>query len=70
MPEDPVTGSAHCVLGPYWAARLGRDTLACEQASPRGGRLGVRVDGDRVLLTGRAVTIWTGTLAPAAHPDA
>lgn len=66
IPEDPVTGAAHCVLGPYWAARLGRDTLACEQASPRGGRLGVRVAGGRVHLTGRAVTVWTGTLAPAA----
>lgn len=80
VPEDPVTGSAHCVLGPYWAARLGRDTLACEQASPRGGRLTVRclprpagVAGEpqgrrshRVTLTGRAVTIWTGRLAPAA----
>ena len=68
--EDPVTGSAHCVLGPYWAARLGRDTLACEQASPRGGRLTVRclpqlagLAADRVHLTGRAVTIWTGRLA-------
>jgi len=67
VPEDPVTGSAHCVLGPYWSARLGRADLACEQASPRGGCLGVRTDGDRVTLTGRAVTIWTGRLAPAAR---
>ncbi len=70
VPEDPVTGSAHCVLGPYWAARLGRDSLACWQASPRGGRVDVRVAGDRVTLTGRAVTVWTGRLVPSAAPSA
>lgn len=55
--EDPVTGSAHCTLGPYWAERLGRPELVAHQASPRGGRLRVVVDGDRVLLTGRAVSV-------------
>jgi predicted PhzF superfamily epimerase YddE/YHI9 len=61
--EDPVTGSAHCTLGPYWAGRLGRDELVAYQASARGGRLGVRVAGDRVLLTGEAVTVLRGELS-------
>jgi PhzF family phenazine biosynthesis protein len=63
--EDPVTGSAHCALGPYWAARLGTDTLRCFQASARGGHVGVRVVGDRVELTGRAVTVLRGDLTDA-----
>ena len=66
--EDPVTGSAHAALGPFWAARLGRGALACEQASARGGTLAVAVAGDRVHLTGRAVTILRATLTPAARP--
>ena len=70
VPEDPVTGSAHCALGPYWAGELGRDTLACAQVSARGGRVGVRVRGDRVDLTGRAVTVYRAELAPSALPDA
>ena len=53
--EDPVTGSAHCALGPYWAARLGRTDLTGFQASSRGGVVKVRVDGDRVFLSGPAV---------------
>ena len=53
--EDPVTGSAHCALGPYWAARLGRTDLTGFQASSRGGVVKVRVDGDRVFLSGQAV---------------
>ena len=60
--EDPVTGAAHCQLGPWWAARLGRDTIAAEQASKRGGRLTVRVAGDRVVLAGHAVTVIDGEL--------
>jgi len=60
--EDPVTGSAHCQLGPWWARRLGTDTLSAEQASGRGGRLDVHVGGDRVVLVGRAVTIVEGHL--------
>ncbi len=60
--EDPVTGSAHCISGPWWAERLGRTELAAHQVSARGGRLAVVVDGDRVRLTGRAVTVLDGTL--------
>jgi len=62
--EDPMTGSLHCVLGPWWAERLGRRKLDCEQASPRGGRLTVRVDRprERVELIGAAVTVLEGAL--------
>ncbi|WP_349264018.1 PhzF family phenazine biosynthesis protein [Longimicrobium sp.] len=62
VPEDPVTGSAHCVLAPYWARKLGRAGLVGYQASARGGTVRVRVDGDRVVLGGRAVTTLRGTL--------
>ncbi len=60
--EDPVTGSAHCALGPYWAARLGRDELVGYQASARGGTVAVRMDGERVRLGGSAVTVVRGEL--------
>jgi predicted PhzF superfamily epimerase YddE/YHI9 len=60
--EDPVTGSAHCALTPFWVARLGRNELRAYQASPRGGALRVRLDGDRVKLAGRAVTVLRGEL--------
>ena len=60
--EDPVTGSAHCALGPYWARKLGKPTLRCYQASTRGGIIEVEVAGERVLLRGRAVTIMRGDL--------
>lgn len=60
--EDPVTGSAHCALGPFWAGRLGRDELTGFQASARGGLVQVRPEGDRVLLGGRAVTVLRGQL--------
>ncbi|MFN8124056.1 MAG: PhzF family phenazine biosynthesis protein [Thermoleophilia bacterium] len=60
--EDPVTGAAHCTVGPYWAALLGRDELRCRQASPRGGDLTVRVRGGRVEIGGRAVTVLRGEL--------
>lgn len=63
VPEDPVTGSAHCVLAPFWAARLGRDALTGFQASRRGGLVRVRVAGDRVELGGQAVTVMRGELA-------
>ena len=62
--EDPVTGSAHCCLGPYWAAKLGKDELLAFQASPRGGSLQVLVAGERVLLAGQAVTVMRGELLP------
>jgi predicted PhzF superfamily epimerase YddE/YHI9 len=60
--EDPVTGSAHAVLTPYWAARLGRDRFTAFQASRRGGRLTCRLDGDRVVLGGRCVTVIEGVM--------
>ena len=60
--EDPVTGSLHCVLGPYWAERLGREELHAFQASSRGGALQLRLRGDRVELGGHAVTIARGEL--------
>lgn len=60
--EDPVTGSAHCCLGPYWQTRLGKNDFTAYQASQRGGTLGVSVRGSRVLLTGRVVTILRGEL--------
>lgn len=62
VPEDPVTGSAHCALGPWWAAELGRDDLVGYQASERGGVVRVEVRGDRVRLAGHAVTVCRGTL--------
>jgi predicted PhzF superfamily epimerase YddE/YHI9 len=57
IPEDPVTGSAHCLLAPYWAERLGKEELVGVQASPRGGIVRMKSAGDRVILGGRAVTI-------------
>jgi predicted PhzF superfamily epimerase YddE/YHI9 len=64
--EDPVTGSAHCTLGPLWAERLGRTRLTARQVSTRGGELLVEVGEDRVLVGGRAVTIVEGTVLGAA----
>ncbi len=61
--EDPVTGSAHCTLGPYWAEQLGISNLAAFQASARGGELWVRLSGDRVHIGGTAVTVVRGSLA-------
>jgi PhzF family phenazine biosynthesis protein len=66
IPEDPVTGSAHCCLGPYWAERLGKDQLVGFQASARGGTVRVRLAGDRVKLLGQAVTVIRGELVGAA----
>ena len=60
--EDPVCGSAHCCLTPYWSARLGKTRLEAFQASDRGGFLSLRHEGDRVILGGRAVTMWRGEL--------
>jgi predicted PhzF superfamily epimerase YddE/YHI9 len=62
IPEDPVTGSAHCSLGPFWEARLSRVRLTGYQASKRGGVVRVRVDGDRVVLGGQAVTVFEAQL--------
>ncbi len=60
--EDPVTGSAHCCLGPYWQRRLGRNAFTARQVSERGGLVKVVVEGDRVLLSGQAVTVLRGEL--------
>ncbi|MFC7485382.1 PhzF family phenazine biosynthesis protein [Knoellia sp. CPCC 206453] len=62
IPEDPVTGGAHTVLAPFWAGRLGRAQLTGYQASARGGLVVCDVRGDRVMLSGQAVTVATGTL--------
>jgi len=62
VPEDPVTGSAHCTLASWWAPRLGRAELLAEQASPRGGHVRVVLAGDRVRLAGQAVTVLEGEL--------
>jgi PhzF family phenazine biosynthesis protein len=59
--EDPVTGSAHAVMTPYWTKRLGRDSFTAYQASARGGYLTCRLDGDRAILEGKCVTVIEGT---------
>lgn len=61
--EDPVTGSAHCCLGPYWQARLGKNDLVGYQASARGGVVRVRVEGSRAFLSGKCVTMFRGEVA-------
>lgn len=61
--EDPVTGSAHCCLTPYWSQRLGKTEMVAFQASQRGGVVRVRLDGDRVKLGGRAITVLRGELS-------
>jgi len=66
IPEDPVTGSAHTVLAPYWSDRLGRTSLVGLQVSRRSGLVGVELNGDRVTITGRAITVFDGTLSSAA----
>lgn len=63
--EDPVTGSAHCCLGPYWSERLGKNEMTAYQASVRGGVVKVEVRGDRVLLGGQAVTVMKAELLQA-----
>ncbi|MEK3882575.1 PhzF family phenazine biosynthesis protein [Paenibacillus sp. PL2-23] len=62
MAEDPVTGSAHCALAPYWAKRLRKADLTGFQASPRGGVVGMKLMDKRVLLSGQAVTVLRGEL--------
>lgn len=62
IPEDPVTGSAHCILAPYWMNVLGKTEMVGYQASPRGGAVRVRVEKDRVVLAGKAVTVIRGDL--------
>jgi PhzF family phenazine biosynthesis protein len=60
--EDPVTGSAHCVLGPYWKSKLGKEEMNAYQASPRGGHVFVKVTDQLVTLSGHAITTMRGTL--------
>ena len=62
VPEDPVTGSAHCALAPYWSAKLGKKELVAFQASLRGGELRLRLVDDRVKIGGQAVTVLRGEL--------
>jgi len=62
VPEDPVTGSAHCCLAPYWAAKLGKTRLKGRQISARGGNVEVELSGDRVILRGEAITIMTAEI--------
>lgn len=62
IPEDPVTGSAHCSLAPYWREKLDKDEFTAYQASARGGVVGARIDGERVVLRGQAVTVLQGRL--------
>jgi predicted PhzF superfamily epimerase YddE/YHI9 len=60
--EDPVTGSAHCCLGPFWMAKLRKKELIAYQASTQGGVLRLRLNGERLHLSGKAVTVGSGTL--------
>lgn len=60
--EDPVTGSAHCLLAPYWAKKLGKQVFNAFQASPRGGRLHLSLKGNRVLITGKAKFFFTAEM--------
>ena len=62
IPEDPVTGLGHCVLTPYWAAKLNKDKLVAYQASSRGGTIWCRLGKDRVYLGGKAVTLFSGEI--------
>ena len=62
IPEDPVTGSAHCILTPYWAKRLGKTKMSARQISARGGELAVEARGGRVLISGRVVPYMEGRL--------
>jgi predicted PhzF superfamily epimerase YddE/YHI9 len=62
VPEDPVTGSAHCTLIPYWAGRLGRSQLRARQVSRRSGELRCELRGERVRVAGQAVLVKTGAI--------
>ncbi len=69
--EDPVTGSNHCALAPFWAERLGKRQLRARQISARGGDLRLELQEGRVLMAGRALTLWQGEwlLPPVAPAD-
>ena len=64
--EDPVCGSAHCCMAPFWSARLGKNELVGHQISARGGIIGTRLTGDRVVLIGTAITVIRGEVAVGA----
>jgi len=66
--EDPVTGSSHCALGPYWATLLNKNTFTARQVSPRGGTLRVEVQGPRTFLGGKVITISRGELSVPSVP--
>jgi PhzF family phenazine biosynthesis protein len=66
--EDPVTGSAHCCLAPFWGERLGKTEMNAYQASERGGEVRVRVAGDRIILGGQAVTVFKAEISSSAVP--
>ena len=66
--EDPVTGSAHCTLGPYWGNKLGKERMLAYQASARGGEMYVVPGGERVFLSGRAITVLRGELLALDEP--
>lgn len=66
VPEDPVTGSAHCELAPYWAATLGKTTLSARQVSKRGGNILCQMQNQRVILAGNAVTFMTAEIETGA----
>ncbi len=68
--EDPVTGSAHCCLAPFWKDRLQKDEFVAYQASPRGGVVRIRVKEERILLMGQAITVLRGELATLAGSEA
>lgn len=70
VPEDPVTGSSHCTLVPYWAERLGKTKLTARQLSPRGGQLQCELRGDRVIIAGRAVEYLRGEISVDASEQA
>ncbi|CAA7620068.1 putative enzyme [Magnetospirillum sp. LM-5] len=67
VPEDPVTGSAHCVLAPFWAKRLGKDKMVARQVSARGGTLHLDMAGDRVRIGGRVVPYLDGTISASFY---
>ena len=62
VPEDPVTGSAHCILAPYWASQLDKTSLKAKQLSKRGGEVLCELEGERVLLSGNAVLYMEGSI--------